>query len=565
MSTNPRVGDNEPSIEAKRIEARAELYRKCRTPVFVTVGLIGPVGSVAALWAMGWVPSGVSLVVLMIPGLATALGFAGLVGVKTWWQRHEKRARREQEHAATHDALTGLINRGELFRQLSQTLEDGSRNNTSTALLFLDLDRFKQINDTLGHDAGDQMLQIAAERLRGAVRGSDIAARLGGDEFVVVCRGLLDGASALGVAHQILKKFEEPVSLKNVVREVGTSIGVAIAKPNDLKGPDELLREADAAMYRAKRSRGGHALFDRAEQRLLDEQKQTGVELDRAIESRQFGLAYQPVIDVVRQRMFSIEGLLRWNHPERGLVVAAEFMEVAENAGRMHEIGDVVLREACAQMALWGEQTPAATGVSVAVNISAAQLGNSGLVHMVDDAIAWTGIQPSQLVLEVSEELAAEKGSLEAIEGISTTGVGLVIDSFTGDKLPIGQLSKVTGVVAVKLGRQLIAGDLDDPRGQRLLRSLTRSVQELGLAIVAEGVERVEQFELLRSLGVDLMQGYLFCEPLGSELVDPAAWFGRWDDRVFASANLRLGSWDGGMTNVSETSTLKPHEQSERI
>ncbi|MDH3682801.1 MAG: diguanylate cyclase, partial [Acidimicrobiia bacterium] len=277
---------------------------------------------------------------------------AAVTAFASAWQRHhldrERRSLTQAEHDAKHDALTGLANRGELYRELEVSLRQAGVENTIFGVLFLDLDRFKLINDSMGHDVGDELLRIVAERLKAATRSSDVVARLGGDEFVLICRGLLSNDSVLAVVRQVLRSFTEPVKLDGHQQIISTSVGVAISTVDETRTPDELVRDADAAMYKAKREGSGFAVFDEAERSLLSNRLAVERDLGQAFDREQLVVYYQPIIDVEQQQLYGFEALIRWDHPERGLVSPAYFLPVAESARLMARLGELVLREACA-------------------------------------------------------------------------------------------------------------------------------------------------------------------------------------------------------------------------
>ncbi len=278
--------------------------------------------SAAVVWLTTlFVVSDLSQSSLVIAGASGAFGaIGGGIGAmwQNWTQRHTSESLVRAEHEAQHDALTGLYNRTALFAQLELAAERARKNDSVLGVLFLDLDRFKVINDSMGHEAGDELLRIVASRLKGAVRGSDLVARFGGDEFVVVCRDLLSEKSVLNVAEQIIKSFKQPVSLNGAAQVVSTSIGVAIALPSDPRKPEDLVRDADAAMYKAKKSRSGFAVFDEAHRLMVMNRLDIERDLVRAIDEGQFVVYYQPLIDVPRRQLYGFEALVRWNHPTRG-------------------------------------------------------------------------------------------------------------------------------------------------------------------------------------------------------------------------------------------------------
>ncbi|MEZ5229169.1 MAG: diguanylate cyclase [Acidimicrobiales bacterium] len=305
---------------------------------------------------------------LVIAGASGAVGaIGGGVGAiwQNWSQRHNVHSLAQVEHQAQHDNLTGLANRNSLFVELERASARAKKNDTVLGVLFLDLDRFKVINDSMGHEAGDELLRIVATRLKSAVRGSDMVARFGGDEFVVVCRDLLSERSVLAVAEQILKSFQQPVSLNGAAQVVSTSIGVAIALPADTRKPEDLVRDADAAMYRAKKSRSGYAVFDEAQRQQVMNRLDIGA---TSFEPRR-GTARR-LLPATRQRAaeaaLRLRGAGPLEPPDCGLIGPGEFLGVAEETGMMARIGEMVLKEACAQAAVWNHLSPDARNIRMA-------------------------------------------------------------------------------------------------------------------------------------------------------------------------------------------------------
>ncbi len=484
----------------------------------------------AVLWAGGlnfvWELSSAQIVHVLTTGAMGAVGASIgslllAVAARTAQNRFD-----EAEHRAKHDPLTGLLNRSELFRQLDESLIDATANDLVLGVLFLDLDRFKAINDSLGHEVGDELLMIVADRLRSTVRSTDVVARLGGDEFVILCRGLLHGDSVVATARQILKRFREPISLNAKEHIVSTSIGIAIAKAGDNREPDELVSDADAAMYRAKETKTGYAVFDEAQRQLARDRLDIEQALSKAIDRKEIIVHYQPIVDTKNRQLYGFEALVRWEHPERGMILPGEFLPIAAEAGMMDRLGELVLREACAQAAVWNHLSPAATRVRMGVNLAEQQLVDSKLAMQVAEVLDWSGIDPGQLVLEITEDVIVDHlDGLTTLRDLRDLGVALAIDDFGTGQSSLSYVKQFDMVSTIKIDKAFV----DEMHSANVDRAIVEAVvamaSALNLSIVAEGVEHFEQVEELQRLGVHLVQGYLFSPPIPADNVDPARWF----------------------------------------
>lgn len=473
-----------------------------------------------------WELSSAQIVHVLTTGAMGAVGasFGSLllaVAARTAQNRFD-----EAEHRAKHDPLTGLLNRSELFRQLEESLIDATANDLVLGVLFLDLDRFKAINDSLGHEVGDELLMIVADRLRSTVRSSDVVARLGGDEFVILCRGLLHGDSVVATARHILKRFREPISLNGKEHIVSTSIGVAIAKAGDNREPDALVSDADAAMYRAKETKTGYAVFDEAQRQLARDRLDIEQALSKAIERKEIVVHYQPIVHTMNRQLYGFEALVRWEHPERGIILPSDFLPIAAEAGMMARLGELVLREACAQAAVWNHLSPSAERVRMGVNLAEQQLVDSNLAAQVAEVLDWSGIDPSQLVLEITEDLIVDHlDGLTVLRDLRDVGVSLAIDDFGTGQSSLSYVKQFDMVSTIKIDKAFV----DEMHSANVDRAIVEAVvamaSALDLSIVAEGVEHFEQVEELQRLGVHLVQGYLFSPPLPADNVDPLQWF----------------------------------------
>ncbi|HEX6735855.1 MAG TPA: EAL domain-containing protein [Azonexus sp.] len=428
----------------------------------------------------------------------------------------ERKAAEERiEHLAHHDSLTGLFNRYNLEIRLSQALLSARRDNQFLAVLFIDLDRFKVINDTLGHHTGDQLLVEVARRLKGCVRESDIVARQGGDEFVVVLNALATPADASPVAGKILQALAEPYQIDGDRLHSSPSIGIAIF-PDDGEDAGTLMKHADAAMYHAKEQGRNNLQYFTAElnaaasERLLLER-----ELRVAIEARQFELHYQPQFAADAGqflRPFAVEALVRWRHPQRGLIPPNRFIPVAEETGLIEAIGDWVLHEACRQLAQWK-----AEGIGpqrVAVNLSAHQLRTPDLVERVADALQQNHLAHGELELEITESVAMSDpaSAIEQLEALRRLGVTLAIDDFGTGYSSLAYLKRLP-IQVLKLDRAFVRDIETDENDAAISAATLALAHSLGLKVVAEGIETEGQSRFLRDHGCDLLQGFLYGRP----------------------------------------------------
>jgi diguanylate cyclase (GGDEF)-like protein len=422
-------------------------------------------------------------------------------------------ARLQAAHRATHDPLTGLANRGLFLDHLDRALAFGARYGRKTGLLFVDLDGFKLINDSLGHAAGDRLLVEVARRLLGTVRRSDAVARLGGDEFVVL---LPDVNSRLDVAHvrdMILRCLEAPIDLGDGRQEViAASVGGAMS-PLDGATAQELLDAADVAMYREKysrrRGRMPTPVFGlRAHDETITRQREA--RLRAALESGELTVHYQPQVDVVSHRVVGLEALLRWHDPEHGTIPPASFLPLAEDTGLIVPIGDLVLHEACAAAVAW-RRAHADEAMRVAVNLSAVQLREQDFEERIQRALEATGCPPGALVLELCDSgaLHGSEHALDSLRAVRALGVRLFVDDFGvgADSLAFLREAPLDGL---KIDRRFVSRLLTDERDRAIVRALVTLARGLNLHVIAEGVETAEQSERLYALRCTEQQGHLF-------------------------------------------------------
>ncbi|MBX3695182.1 MAG: EAL domain-containing protein [Steroidobacteraceae bacterium] len=424
-------------------------------------------------------------------------------------------ARDERLYRQAHfDALTNLPNRL-LFRdRLAQELASASAGGTRGALLYIDLDQFKRVNDSVGHGAGDQLLTIVAQRLRACVKDGDTVARLGGDEFTVVLRQVSDPDSVRTVAERIIAALEAPVNVAGRDHFVRGSIGITLF-PDDGTNIDELMRNADSAMYRAKDlGRGRAVFFDRA---LTARQvSASGSGLYRALRHREFSLFYQPQFSLPDGKLIGLEALLRWQTPRNGLKYPAEFVPAAEETGLIVDIGGWVLEAACAQFTLWREQ-----GLSpprLALNVSALQLKSNGFVDGLRRLLRRHAIDPDLIELEFAETILADPAVGEVLRELAASGVRLALDDFGAGETSLAHL-RAQPIGVVKIDRSLIEEIPQDSTAAALGATVIAMAHALGKTVVAEGVETIEQLDFLRERECDAAQGYYLARPLSAAAV----------------------------------------------
>ncbi len=427
--------------------------------------------------------------------------------------------RRELEeqlrHQAFHDALTGLPNRSLFLDRVEHALQRQRRRPGAAAVLYLDLDNFKAVNDSLGHEAGDRLLIAAAQRLAGSIRGEDTPARLSGDEFAALLEDVADLDEAIGLARRVQAAFAAPFQIDGVDVFVSASIGVAQAG-RDETDAEHVLRRADVAMYVAKaRGKGGIERYENSMGTASRERIALQGDLHHAIERGEMRLVYQPIRDMRSGRISSFEALLRWDHPVRGLLPPSEFIPIAEETGLILPIGRWVIREACHQAAEWSRLFADAGERAMAVNLSARQLQDDTLIETIREALADEAMDPRLLILEITESLALarDEPTLVRLRELSKLGVRIAIDDFgTG----YSSLSSLRGlpIDVLKIDKAFIDDITHDERARSLAQTIVRMGQELGLRVVAEGIEEDEQARVLLDLGCDLGQGFLFARPL---------------------------------------------------
>ena len=427
-----------------------------------------------------------------------------------------KALEKQLSRQAFHDSLTGLANRALLGDRIDRAVARHARDQIVPAVLLIDLDGFKTINDSLGHGAGDEVLIAVARCLETCIRPSDTVARLGGDEFAILIEeGDLELAT--GVADRILQVLAEPLAVAGRQLFVNASIGITLG--GEGRDADVLVRDADVAMYAAKaHGKGRYEVFEPQMHAVAVQRQELLADLQLALANGQFALAYQPVFDLQSRRMEGWEALLRWEHPTRGQVPPADFIAVAEETGLIVRIGRWVLREACRQAVLWQRRFPGAERMTMSVNISARQLKEPGLVEDVRAVLANTGLDPHTLVLEITESSLLDLETIHRpLDALKELGVGLALDDFGTGYSSLSYLRRFP-VDTIKIDKSFVDGLVDSPtEGPALLRAIARLGPTLGLRVVAEGAEQQQQLAQLVSAGCDAAQGFILARPM-----DPA-------------------------------------------
>jgi diguanylate cyclase (GGDEF)-like protein/PAS domain S-box-containing protein len=424
------------------------------------------------------------------------------------------RFQNELQHQAFHDALTGLANRVLFKDRVEHALARVARTEDRVAVLFMDIDDFKLVNDSYGHVTGDKLLVQVAERLSGILRASDTAARLGGDEFAILLEGDGHLDEACRVAERALALFDENYRLDSAELAVSVSIGVAVSDGSHTSA-QELLRDADVAMYSAKaHGKDRLEVFEAAMQAAVYERLELATELRQAVDNEEFVVYYQPIVDIVTERIVGTEALVRWNHPRQGLLLPARFINVAEETGLILPIGDVVLDQACRQLRSWDDRFPGSS-LGMSVNLSPRQLKDPELPAKVRGALASSGINPAQLTLEITETALVEDShaTLARLRELKALGIRLSIDDFGTGYSSLSYLRQFP-VDGVKIAKPFVDHVAEGDDQSALARAIITLGETLRLEVVAEGIEREQQMRELRELGCKLGQGYYSSRPV---------------------------------------------------
>jgi diguanylate cyclase (GGDEF)-like protein len=443
-----------------------------------------------------------------------------LIQVGEFFESERHRADEELAFMATHDSLTGLPNRTLILDRVEQMLVRSRRNHTPVAALFIDLDNFKSINDTLGHEAGDELLRAVAARLDGVVRATDALGRLGGDEFVVLAEDLSLAAGPELVAERLLEALKQPFTLGGpegaTTLTVTASVGIATG---DRASAGDLLRDADIAMYRAKwDGKNRYVVFEAVMQDAVQRRMQLEMDLRVALENDEFFLVYQPTFDLRDMSPTGLEALIRWRSPARGIIQPDDFIPTLEETGLIVEVGKWVLEEACRQGAKWRE---AGHEIGMAVNVSARQLDTDEFISEVRDALSHSGLEPSALTLEITETSLMRNAGQTArrLAAIKQLGVRLAIDDFGTGYSSLAHLQQFP-VDALKIDRSFISGLIDNQEGETLLHALVQLGKALSIETLAEGIEHQQELSLLQDEQCDSGQGFLFARPLDADATE---------------------------------------------
>lgn len=432
----------------------------------------------------------------------------------------EQRAMRDQlEHRAFHDGLTGLPNRARFLQRLEESVTRPAPIQEQAAVLFIDLDRFKPVNDSLGHDAGNELLIAVAQRLVGTVGGDDIVGRLGGDEFVVLIDRVTTNEEATAMAERLVGALNEPFVVASHEVAISCSVGIAMA-PRPFTNPAELVRRADQAMYRAKAGgRARWALYQAGHDTASVTRLQLEADLRTALQRDQLRLVYQPIYRAYDQSILAVEALVRWDHPQHGAIAPSTLIPMAEESGLIVDLGRWVLRTATRAHAQW-RQAPRGATLLLAVNVSPSQLNHPGFSADLDRILGETAMPPASLLIEVTENVVALGQELfDLLKSLRARGVRLALDDFGQGQTSLRHLRQLP-LDVLKIDKAFVDGLAgQEPHDRAIVRSVIGLAHELGLRVIAEGIEVEEQLQLLREMRADLIQGYLLHRPTGPEQI----------------------------------------------
>jgi diguanylate cyclase (GGDEF)-like protein len=439
------------------------------------------------------------------------------IGRSITYASERKGLEMQMAHKAMHDALTELPNRTLFQDRLKHAVMRAKRHQSLLGVMFIDLDGFKPINDGLGHDIGDLLLKALGRRLQEGLRASDTAARFGGDEFMVLCEDVADEQHVISIAERLQGAIAEPFMIDGHELSVSSSMGIVVSSGHD-ESAESLVRNADAAMYRAKRQGVAYEVFDDGMRSRVRARARTESDLHRAIEEREFRLLYQPQVDLRSGHIVGLEALLRWDHPERGVVEPSEFLWLAEETGLITKIGEFALRQACLQARAWGAHN--GSPLQVSVNLSARQHRDPGLVDLVERILTETRTDPDSLCLEITENVVeTDADSAGAtLRALKDLGVKLSIDEFGTGHSSLGSLKRIP-LDMLKVDSSFVSGLGTDTEDAAIVTAIINLAHSLGLATVADGVETKEQVDELRTLGCDIGQGFYFARPRPSDAI----------------------------------------------
>jgi diguanylate cyclase (GGDEF)-like protein/PAS domain S-box-containing protein len=464
----------------------------------------------------------------------------------------DRKALEEQlRQLAFHDPLTLLANRSLFWNRVEHALALARRSQQRVAVMFLDLDNFKNVNDSLGHDAGDRLLQAAAQRLVKSTRPSDTVARLGGDEFAILLEGIGRDGDVERIAEAITASFNRPLLLDGRETDSAASIGIACSQPGD--DAEQLLRNADIAMYNAKSAgKGRFVLFQPQMQEQLHDRLRLEQSIDLALARNEFFVEFQPVVDLTNRELLGVEALVRWNHPERGLILPGSFIPVAEESGRIVELGRWVLVEACRQIREWSETVVAGGALRVAVNISGRHLQHADLAADVRHALEVSGLDPGNLVIELTESTIMQNTevNLERFRELKALGVRLAIDDFGMGYSSLSYLHRFP-IDILKIDRAFVSRLTEQDGGPELARAVVMLGTTLGLETVAEGIENEAQVQKLLDLGCVAGQGFLFAASSSLENISPT---------TFVMRRARFRRAQGSHSDLTATGRFRVEE-----
>lgn len=490
-------------LEAKSKEKIAELKQNVENS---TIALIIQVIIICTLW--GWVSH-----------------------IIRQWQSEQTKHADQLSKLAHYDSLTGIANRTLFHLRLDAAFAHANRQKNAVALLLMDLDHFKDINDTLGHDAGDELLKYAATEIQKVLRETDTLARLGGDEFAVIATDIHEKRDITMLVTKILAIFDNKIRIKNKEVITGTSIGVAFY-PDDTTNADELLRKADMALYDAKRNgRSKGKWFDPSIENAAKHKQEMQAEIITALQENQFEVYYQPLIDLKTDRIIAVESLVRWNHPSKGFISPDDFISIAEESRQIVEIGRWVLEEACRQQVEWCRDGIADIGV--AVNLSGVQFNEANLTRTVQDIIEHSGISPQKLCLEITESTLMETQDdvIRKLYSLKALGLKLAIDDFGTGYSSLAYLKRFP-IHHLKIDREFVNDLPDDLHDVAIARSIIKMAHELGIEVVAEGIENTAQLRFLADAKCNIGQGYHYGKPM------PNHEFVAWIEHNYGSKQL---------------------------
>jgi diguanylate cyclase (GGDEF)-like protein len=514
VSVRYHVGSSDVSFTSGRAPAGAHTFttRLAGGWTVTTAGSVADNGILHDQTALELLASGVVLSVLL--GLFTLMLGTGrerarkLVGQRTEQLRHQ----------ALHDSLTGLPNRALILDRMEHLLARSRRSSTTVSALYLDVDDFKNVNDTLGHQAGDRLLISVASRLASTLRDADTIGRMGGDEFVVVIDGGSEDVDPQLIAERLIDVMRQPFELDETSMPLNINISIGIAS-GDRPTPGELLRDADVALYQAKAmGKNDYEVFDPAMQTHISRRTELEFELRSALSQAQYRLMYQPIYDLEDLSVIGVEALLRWDHPSGVIVSPEEFIPILEQTGQIREVGRWVLHAACEQMAAWHGRGNA---LNVSVNLSVRQLEHDSIVTDIRDALEASALPAESLIVEVTETALMRNAAATArrLHAIKRLGVRIAVDDFGTGYSSLAYLRQFP-VDCLKIDRAFTNAVTTSPESKALVRTLVQLGRDLGLTTLAEGVETTDEMDLLRGEHVDQAQGFLMARPLDPQVLE---------------------------------------------